>query len=217
MVNTVLNTIAAEKFGEFADAIDAGADPVDVAREALNKHWRVIFNGNCYDEEMQQMLTDRGVWRIDSGVEAIRRLTAEKNVKLFEKMHVMSKEECEARETVLHEHYTGTVEMEALCLIDMINQHIIPSVKRAEVGPLSDLEAAIPVIKAAVAAIHHAESAYEGAKLARVLRLETMIDIRAVCDDAEGVVPADMWTLATYKELMFLDQHVGPGLEEIYE
>jgi len=217
LVNTVLNTIAAEKFGEFADAIDAGADPVDVARESLNKHWRVIFNGNCYDEEMQQMLTDRGVWRIDSGVEAIRRLTAEKNVKLFEKMHVMSKEECEARETVLHDHYTGTVEMEALCLIDMINQHIIPSVKRAEVGPLSDLEAAIPVIKDAVAAIHHAESSYEAAKLARVLRLETMIDIRAVCDDAEGVVPADMWTLATYKELMFLDQHVGPGLEEVYE
>jgi glutamine synthetase len=44
-----------------------------------------------------------------------------------------------------------------------------------------------------------------------------MIDIREVCDGAEEVVPASLWTLATYKELMFLDSHVGPSLEEIYE
>jgi glutamine synthetase len=216
-VNTVLNTITAEKFGEFADKIDAGADPVDVAKEALNKHWRVIFNGDNYDEEMQQMLTDRGVWRIDSGVEAIHTLSSEKNINLFEKTNVMSKEECEAREIVLHDHYSGTVEMEALTLIDMINQHIIPAVKASGVGPLEALEASVPQLQDAVATIHAAENSYEAAKIARVLRLETLIDIREVCDAAEGVVPANMWTLATYKELMFLDSHVGPGLEEIYE
>jgi glutamine synthetase len=132
-------------------------------------------------------------------------------------MNVMSKEECQARETVLHNHYTGTVEMEALCLIDMINQHIIPSVKAADVGPLEELQAAVPELKAALAAIHAAGSPYEAAKLARVLRLETMISVRQVCDAAEEVVPAHLWTLATYKELLFMDSHVGPGLEEIYE
>merc|ERR1712194_853989 len=31
-------------------------------------------------------------------------------------------------------------------------------------------------------------------------------------DDAEAVVPAHLWTLATYKELLFLDSHThGPG------
>ena len=217
MVNTVLNTITAEKFGEFADRMDAGEDPVDIAKEALNKHWRVIFNGNNYDEAMQEMLTERGVWRIDSGVEAIHTLTSEKNTDLFEKMNVMSKEECGSREVVLHEHYTGTVEMEALTLIDMLNQNIIPSVKAAGVGPLSDLEAAVATIKGAVAEIHAAEDSLAAARLARTLRLETMIDIRAVCDAAEEVVPAELWTLATYKELLFLDSHVGPGLEEIYD
>jgi glutamine synthetase len=217
MTNTVLNTITAEKFGEFADRMDAGEDPLDIAREALNKHWRVIFNGNNYDDDMQQMLTDRGVWRIDSGVEAIHTLSAEKNINLFEKMNVMSKEECESREVVLHDHYAGTVEMEALTLIDMINQNIIPSVKAAGTGPLADLESAVVTIQEAVAAIHAAETSYEKAQLARVLRLETMIDIRATCDAAEEVVPADLWTLATYKELMFLDSHVGASLEEIYE
>jgi glutamine synthetase len=207
LVNTVLNTIAAEKFAEFADRIAAGEKAADVAREALKKHWKVIFNGDNYDEANQQMLTDRGLWRIDSGVEAIAQLTDSKNIALFEKMNVFNGEELAARQDVLHNHYTGTVEMEALTMIDMINQHVIPSVKVAGNGPLTELEAAIPNLKKAVSAIHAAETSLEKARLARVLRLETMIDIRKVCDAAEEIVPADMWTLATYKELLFLDSH----------
>ncbi|VEU37458.1 unnamed protein product [Pseudo-nitzschia multistriata] len=210
LVNTVLNTIAAEKFALFADRIEAGEAPADVAREALKKHWKVIFNGDNYDEANQQMLTDSGVWRIDSGVEAIATLSSDKNVALFEKMGVFNGEELSARQDVLHDHYTGTVEMEALCMVDMINQHVIPSVKAAGVGPLDELSAAVTTITAAVAEIHAAESSMDKAQLARVLRLETMIDIRATCDAAEEVVPAENWTLATYKELMFLDSHVDP-------
>jgi len=218
MVNTVLNTIVAEKFKEFADRMDAGETPNDIAMAALNKHWRVIFNGNNYDPAVQEELTNRGIWRIDSGVEAIRTLTSEKNVKLFEKMGVLTKEECQARESVLHDHYTGTVEMEALTLVDMINQHIIPSCKKSGMGNIADLESAVKSLKEALSAVHGAESSYEKAQLARVLRLETMVDIRALCDATEEVVPASDWTLATYKELLFLDAHTdAPPTEEIYE
>lgn len=207
MVNTVLNTIAAEKFGEFADKIEAGGDPATIARDALKKHMRVVFNGNNYDPAMQEELTKRGIWRIDSGVEAMSRITAEKNVALFEKMGVLTAVECQSRQDIMHNHYVGSVEMEAYCMIDMINQHIIPSIKAAGVGPLAELQASIPMLKAAIAGIHHAETPYEKASLARVLRLETMIDIRAICDAAEDVCPASLWTLSTYKELLFLDSH----------
>jgi glutamine synthetase len=207
MVNTVLNTIAAEKFAEFADRIEAGEDAGDVARASLKDHWKVIFNGDSYCMDNQEMLTDRGVWRIDSGVEAIATLTSEKNVALFERMGVFTSEELTARQHILHDHYTGTVEMEALTMIDMINQHVIPSVKAAGEGPVSELEAAVITLKDALAGIHDAESSHEKARLGRVLRLETMIDIRAVCDGAEETVPAELWTLATYKDLLFLDSH----------
>ena len=216
MVNTVLNTIAAEKFAEFADKIEAGSDPATVAREALKKHMRVVFNGNNYDPAMQEELTKRGIWRIDSGVEAMARITADKNVALFEKMGVLTAAECSSRQDIMHSHYVGSVEMEAYCMIDMINQHIIPSIKEAGVGPLAELQASIPKLKAAIGGIHHAETPYEKAKLARVLRLETMIEIREICDAAEDVCPSKLWTLATYKELLFLDSHThevsdGPG------
>jgi len=217
MVNTILNTIAADKFGEFADRIDAGENPSDVAIEALNNNWKVIFNGNNYDEGNQKKLTASGVWRIDSGVEAIHHLITEKNLALFNKMNVFSKEECHSREVVLHDHYSGTVEMEALCLVDMINQHIIPSVKEAGVGPLVELECDVRTLRGAITRLHDAKTSYEKAKLARVLRLETMVDIRERCDSAEALVPNNLWTLATYKELLFLDSHSVQDFEDLYE
>merc|ERR1719174_1992568 len=217
MVNTILNTIAADKFGEFADRIDAGENPSDVAIEALSNNWKVIFNGNNYDEGNQKKLTAEGVWRIDSGVEAIHHLITEKNLALFNKMNVFSKEECHSREVVLHDHYSGTVEMEALCLVDMINQHIIPSVKEAGVGPLVELECDVRTLRGAITRLHDAKTSYEKAKLARVLRLETMVDIRERCDSAEALVPNNLWTLATYKELLFLDSHSVQDFEELYE
>lgn len=75
------------------------------------------------------------------------------------------------------------------------------------------MEAAVGTLKSALAEIHAAEDSYKAAQLGRVLRLETMIDIRAVCDGAEEVVPANLWTLATYKELLFLDQTTTVSLE----
>jgi glutamine synthetase len=219
MVNTVLNTIAAEKFAEFADRIEAGEDPATIARDALKKSWKVVFNGDNYDESSQKMLTERGIWRIDSGVEAIARLSAKKNLDLFAKMGVFTEEECLARQDIQHSHYVSTVEMECMCLIDMINQHVIPSVKAAGVGPLAELQACVPKLKAELVKLHPG-TLFEKAKLARILRLETMTEMRQICDDAEEVCPANLWTLATYKELLFLDQHSNhpvPTSVEEYE
>jgi glutamine synthetase len=217
LVNTVLNTITAAKFDEFATAVENGADPVFYAQQALKDHWRVVFNGNNYDPAMQQMLTDKGVWRIDSGVEAVQRFIDPKNVALFEKMGVFQANECAARTDILHGHYIGTVEMECMCMINMIQQHIIPSCKNGGVGPIAGLEKVVLILKEGLANIHHAETPYEKAKLSRVLRLETMIDARSVCDDAEEVCPANLWTLATYMELLFLDSHSEAAPTSHYE
>lgn len=207
MVNTALNTMTAAKFKEFADAIESGASPRDVAAKALNNHWKVIFNGNNYDEANQEMLTKSGVWRIDSGVDAICRIADPANIQLFSSMGVMSAEECASRRDVLLEHYAGTVEIEAKCLLQMINQHVIPSVKRAGVGPkVEQFNEAAKILQDALHIIHAEDDLKKKAEMSRMLRLEDMVDIRSLCDEAESVVPADLWSLATYKDLLFLDQ-----------
>merc|ERR1719502_1753647 len=203
MVNTVLCTIFAEAFGKFADAIEGGATPQKVASDALDAHWKVIFNGNGYSEE----------WPIEAGVESMKRLSDPKNTALFEKMSVMTKEEAEARTLVMYDHYSGYVELEAGTMVDMIKGHVIPSVKAAgEDALLPGLTAAVADVEAGLAGMHAAADEYSKATAARVLRLETMEAARELCDKAEGVVPAELWTLATYKELLFLDKNEGATL-----
>ena len=53
------------------------------------------------------------------------------------------------------------------------------------------------------------------ATAARELRLETMESARAACDKAEEDVPADLWTIATYKDLLFLDTNQGAEILDI--
>ncbi|GMH73799.1 hypothetical protein TrLO_g1514 [Triparma laevis f. longispina] len=48
MVNTVLNTMTAQKFKQFADAIEGGAGPLKVTQDALLDSWKVIFNSASY-------------------------------------------------------------------------------------------------------------------------------------------------------------------------
>jgi len=210
LVNTVLNTITAKAFADFSDAIEKGAKPDQVAREALQASWKVVFNGNGYDEANQEKLTKDGLWRIDSGVESIARFTADKNVKLFEQMKIFTPEECAARQTILIDHYVGSVEMEVLCMIDMINQHVIPSAKEAGITGY-DLEGIVATLKKDLAAAHAESDEVKRGDMFRTLRLETMVTCREKVDELEGIVPAELWTLATYKELMFLDQHHVDG------
>merc|ERR1719502_1308908 len=93
-------------------------------------------------------------------------------------------------------------------MIDMIKQNIIPSCKAASM-PTAELESSVKSLQAGLAAMHDAPSEFAKATAARELRLETMEGVRAVCDKAEEDVPADLWTIATYKELLFLDANQG--------
>ena len=206
MINTVLCSAIADAFKDFADAIEGGAKPQEVAGAALKEHWKCIFNGNGYSEEWPIEAGKRGVWRIDSGVEAMSRISSDKNVALFEKLNVMTKEECDARAQVMFQHYSGTVEIEAKCMIDMIVQNVIPDCKKAGVSD-GGLDSAVGTLKSALEGMEAQSDDFEKAKLARVLRLETMEEIRKKCDAVEALVPPSLWSLATYKDLLFLDSH----------
>jgi glutamine synthetase len=108
------------------------------------------------------------------------------------------------------EHYVGTVEIEVNCMIQMLNQHIIPSVRRAGVGPTEErFQDAVKMLQKAMQFIHAEENLKKKAEFARMLRLEDMVGIRHLADEAEAVVPADLWTLSSYKDLLFLDQTTG--------
>jgi glutamine synthetase len=147
------------------------------------------------------------LWNIDSSIEAICRFTAKKNIELFRETKVFTAEECMARETVMLNHYIGTVEIELATLIDMINQQVIPAVVEGDEGPLEELEAMATLLEGAQQSLHKESDLKLKAVLARKIRLETMEKARVVCDAAEAVCPADIWPICPYRKLMFIDQH----------
>ena len=85
---------------------------------------------------------------------------------LFSKMGVFSEKECIARTAVMHEHYAGTVEMEALTMVDMIKQHVLPSIAKAGTSAAA-VEAGLAKVESGIASIHAAECEYSKATAAR--------------------------------------------------
>jgi glutamine synthetase len=209
MVNTVLATIVAESFKEFADKIECGADPRILISESLKVNMNVVFNGNGYSLENQKFLTQRGIWRIDDSIDAICRLSAEKNLKLMTNLSVMSQKEIAARQTAMLEHYVGTVDIEARSLIDMMYHHVIPSARTCHQLPttsVDDLLKSVGALKSALKACGEEQDEVKKARLARTLRLVTMDEVRSQCDEVEENCAASNWTLPTYSDLLFLDQ-----------
>jgi glutamine synthetase len=217
IVNTVLCSITAYAFKHFADEIEFhGKKPRQVVKEALHNSWKVIFNGNGYCEESQERLTKAGLWRIDEGIKAIQRFTVEKNIKMFEELHVFSANECKARQNVFLGQYVGVVEMEAHVMIDMVNQLVLPVVREQVNVPsiskyLPDLILGVEKLTDKLREMHQIPSDGEGlprkADIAREIRLSHMFELRATCDAVEAVIPANKWPLPTYGQLLFLDQN----------
>ena len=117
LVNTVLNTITANAFKEVADRIEGGETAQAVAADLINTHVpKVVFNGDNYDEANQEMLTKAGVWRIDSGVDAICRYSDPKNTALFEAMGVLKPNEARRARRSSSTTTSGTVDIEAKCM-----------------------------------------------------------------------------------------------------
>ena len=81
-----------------------------------------------------------------------------------------SYKECAARRDVMLDHYVGTVEIEVKCMIQMLNQHVIPSVKKAGVGPsVESLDDAVGLLNKAMDVIHHEGDLKKKADMARII------------------------------------------------
>ena len=50
----------------------------------------MIFNGNGYSDEWPKEAVKRGLFKFDSGVDAIARLEEPKNIELFKSLDIMT-------------------------------------------------------------------------------------------------------------------------------
>ena len=83
--NVILNAIVAEALEEFADKLEAAADfdaaVVELVRETVIAHKRIIFNGDGYTDAWVEEAKSRGLLNLKSTPEALPYMVKEKNIK----------------------------------------------------------------------------------------------------------------------------------------
>ena len=232
--NIVLNTIVAEAFCEACDELEKADDFEACAHDLIKKyateHQRIVFNGDGYSDEWVAEAERRGLPNLKSMVDAIPALVTEKSVSMFEKFHVYSKVELEARVEIQYEAYAKAINIEAKTMIDVASKQIVPAVigytksladtinavtaagakATVQVGLLNETSDLLEETKAALGKLTEltAEAATieDVEKQARFFHdsiVPAMAALRAPVDKLEMIVDKEAWPMPSYGDLLF--------------
>ena len=234
--NTVINAAVAKSFKEYADRLenskDSKTEVYEICKDVFSSHKRIIFNGNGYSVEWEKEAARRGLANNKNTPDALGAYTDEKAIELMEEMGILTRSEMMARYEVLMEHYAKKINIEALTMIDMASQMIMPAVieysgvvaKTAQAKqnlnkPISTAaeeklldklaqgtEQIDDYIERLKKARHQAASKNDGADQAFAYRdtvIPVMTDLRAVSDKMEQLVGYDYWPLPSYNDMLF--------------
>jgi len=130
---TVINTIIAESLdyvtGEIrkAQGKDFNTRVMQVIAKIFKETRDIRFEGNNYALEWIKEARKRGLPNVSATYEALEALIDGKNISLFEKYRVFSKEELIARYHIWIHMYNLTLEIEANTLKEMVNASVVPA------------------------------------------------------------------------------------------
>ncbi len=130
--NMVLNTAVAKELKTFADALEGSvafeADAMAWIKDTLTAHRNIIFNGDGYSAEWPVEAEKRGLANLRTLPDATPAMLKEKNIALLEEFGVMSRVETTSHYEIKLEQYANLINIEALTMLDMANQQILPAV-----------------------------------------------------------------------------------------
>ena len=237
--NIVLNTAVANVLAEFSAALkDVPEEEMESAVHALLKktieeHKRIIFNGNGYTDEWVEEAEKRGLYNLKTTPDALPHFIDEKNIELFTKHGIFTKEELFSRYEIWLENYYKTINIESNTLAEMIQKQVIPSVytyvekladtaaaKKSVVADVSVASEAalisklstladtmakdLETLKADTAkALASSDDVLACSKAYQETVLEDMEALRKSADEAESLIPDELLPYPTYDELLF--------------
>lgn len=199
--------------------------------KTIKEHKRIIFNGNGYDDSWVQEAEKRGLLNLKSTPEAYSHLLDAKNKKVLSEHGILSEVELASRYEIYNENYSKVINIEALTMLDMAKKLYLPaaskyakelaeivSLKKAAgdaddsyeselLAKVSSLTASIyNKVKALDKAVIEAKNVSETGALALYYRntvFQAMSELRENVDELEGCVPAEVWPVPSYADLLF--------------
>lgn len=130
-----LNTVVANQLVEFKKEVDVLIEKevkkdeaiFQVLKKYIIASKKIRFEGNGYGQEWIEEAARRGLSNIADVPEALKAFVSKSTKDVFEKSHVLSNRELEARYDIRLEIYTKKIQIEARVLGDLIINHIIPT------------------------------------------------------------------------------------------
>lgn len=200
-----------------------------VLSKAIKAHKRVLFNGDGYDEAWHEEAEKRGLPNLRDSVDALAEINSRESVRLFKSYGVLTKAELDSRATIFFEKYCKQLLIEGETLRSLVRTRVLPASLRHQtelidaltaaegvdlempelrdqIERLVDLNRACQVRLAAldVALAHEHQNPATHARQIRDKVKPAMEDLREVADELEGLVPADLWSLPTYQEMLIV-------------
>ena len=236
--NIILNTAVAECVHQFAEQLkDVPEDKMeDAIHELIKKtiidHKRVIFNGNGYTDEWIEEATKRGLFNLKSTPDALPQWIADKNIELFTKYHIFTKEEIESRYEIWLESYSKILNIESNTMVEMVQKDFLPSIfayidkvaatavaKKSVVSDVStasegklikelsqladEISTGLETLRADTAKALATEDPLANAKAYQTVVLSDMDELRKSVDAAETLIPDALLPYPTYDKLLF--------------
>ena len=232
--NVVLNTAVAESLCQYADALensdDFENDLHELIREVIRKHKRIIFNGNGYGEEWIKEAEKRGLLNLPATPDCVPYYLDIKNVELFTKHRVYTEIELAARYKMKLDTYCKVLRIEALTMLDMIRQDILPAVSAYSkelcdaalsknalgVEAYFETESAVRIsrliteltkqtaeLDVATEAVEEFTDNYTRACAYRDKVLGKMAQLRAIVDELETCTAKKYWPYPSYSDILF--------------
>ena len=236
--NIILNTAVAECVHQFAEQLkDVPEDKMeDAIHELIKKtiidHKRVIFNGNGYTDEWIEEAEKRGLFNLKSTPDALPQWIPDKNIELFTKYHIFTKEEIESRYEIWLESYSKILNIESNTMVEMVQKDFLPSVfayidkvaatavaKKSVVSDVStasegklikelsqladEISTGLETLRADTAKALATEDPLANAKAYQTVVLSDMDELRKSVDAAETLIPDALLPYPTYDKLLF--------------
>ena len=206
---------------EMADEVDKVSTNkkeklMGLVRKNFEKHKKIVFNGNGYDESWLKEAEKRGIPTFKDSLEAFDSLDDKTIIDAFESSKVLSKTELAMRKSVLVERYLETVILEAKTMIEMFNKSIfynleslIVSLKNS--GDWKSLLKTMTAtrdnlsknIETLSKLIELSRAEKDLSSLVREKILPTMKEIRNSYDSIEGYIPDRFMSFPNYNQILY--------------
>ena len=230
IVNTMLNAILAKEMQVMALEIENGKNPMEVIRNFLIEHKRIVFNGDGYSNEWEKEAKNRGLFNIKNSVDAIDTLIDKKNIEILTELGILSETEIISRHEIFLENYCKKMIVESSTAIKMVKNQIYPACLKylnnisktaLNLGKnnlnnsfiVEDVKVLSELLSNMKNSLINLETLTENAKEIIDFKekgnyikdhiVNAMEELRKIVDKAETIVDSNTWPIPTYVDLLF--------------